>query len=296
MERLRRQCAVYGLHLSETSLALFDKYARFLLEENLKYNLTAVRDRDGVIDRHFFDSLTPLMPGLSLSSMGAVSSEEGTGSFAEGAWVSDDAIPLDGGGCPAAGMLRPSDGTPPLAVSPAALPGISMIPSGAKVIDVGCGAGLPGLPLWFVRPDIRLTLMDSTGKKCEFIRRFLADNDLTATVICARAEELAVDPDYRERYDLVVSRALAGLNVLAELTLPFVRPGGTLIAYKGGTAAEEAAAAAGAVKILGGGAVAVLPAPSTDAALHHALVRVGKAAPTPQAYPRAYGQIKRRPL
>ena len=126
----------------------------------------------------------------------------------------------------------------------------SLIPQGAKVLDVGTGAGFPGIPLKIVRPDIQLTLMDSAGKKVDFVQSAAERLKIEAGVLCARAEEAAAGP-MRESFDVCVSRAVASLPVLSELCLPYVRVGGVFLAYK--TAYEEELAdAQNALDLLGG--------------------------------------------
>jgi 16S rRNA (guanine527-N7)-methyltransferase len=115
----------------------------------------------------------------------------------------------------------------------ACLAGFEGVVAGRRVIDVGSGAGFPGLPLKIACPDLRLTLLEATGKKAEFLTEVVNRLNLTdVTVLNARAEEAGHDPAHRAAYDLAVARALAAMPVLAELTLPFVRPGGLVIAQK----------------------------------------------------------------
>ncbi len=166
-----------------------------------------------------------------------------------------------------------------------------------QAIDVGTGAGFPGLPLKIVWPALRLTLLEATGKKVEFLRTLVARLELAGvTVVKARAEEAGRDPAHRERYDLALARALAGMATLAELTLPFVRVGGSVIAQKGEDPSAEVAAAQKAIETLGGRVRQVLPVmvPGLDAARH--LVVLEKVSPTPPRYPRRPGMPAKRPL
>lgn len=129
-----------------------------------------------------------------------------------------------------------------------------------SVIDVGSGAGFPGVPLKIIRPDIGLTLLDATNKKINFLNELIDRLGLSdAACVCARAEE-AGRGEMRERFDIAVSRAVAALPVLAEYCMPFVRPGGVFIALKGRDAEAEAAAAGAAIQGLGGGLTRVRPA------------------------------------
>jgi 16S rRNA (guanine527-N7)-methyltransferase len=162
---------------------------------------------------------------------------------------------------------------------------------------VGSGAGFPGLPLKIACPDLRLTLLEATGKKAEFLTEVVNRLGLTdVTVLNARAEQAGHDPAHRAAYDLAVARALAAMPVLAELTLPFVRPGGLVIAQKGEDPAAEVEAAQAAFHRLGGRLRRVLPVslPGLAAARH--LVVVEKVAATPDRYPRRPGMPAKRPL
>ena len=169
------------------------------------------------------------------------------------------------------------------------------LPPGARVIDVGSGGGLPGIPLAVARPDLQVTLLEATGKKAAFLERTAAALGLSGVrVIAARAEEAAHDLAERETYDLALARAVAALATLVELTLPFVRIGGALAAVKGSRAEEEIEAAAAAVRRCGGGEVQV--APLTADAPNLRLIVVPKVAPTPPELPRRPGVPAKRPL
>lgn len=167
--------------------------------------------------------------------------------------------------------------------------------AGRRVIDVGSGAGFPGLPLKIAEPSVSLTLLDSLGKRVDFLRsacRELALEDVEA--VCARAEEAPAE--LRESFDIAVSRAVARLNVLCELCLPFVRAGGSFIAMKGPDCAEELAEAAEAVALLGGGEAEIRPYSVPGAGLSHAAVIIRKLSPTPEKYPRRWARIAKKPL
>ena len=166
--------------------------------------------------------------------------------------------------------------------------------SGKRVIDVGCGAGFPGIPLVLAEPSIRLTLLDSLAKRTAWLQEILPQLPAEAEVLTGRAEELV--SSRREQYDLVVSRAVAGLPVLCELCLPWVRPGGMFLAMKGEQADTEAAQAASAIRKLGGRLerVAGCGIPGTDVV--HRVVIIRKERPTPVQYPRRYAKIKQDPL
>ena len=163
-----------------------------------------------------------------------------------------------------------------------------------RVVDVGSGGGLPGLPLKIVRPDLEVVLVEADGDKAAFLVHACAQLGLQGVeVVNRRAEEAARDPRLREAFDLAVARALAPMPVLAELCLPFVRVGGRLLAQK--TEAEDVGTAGRAIGILGGGPAHVVAAPSN---LRRAgtIVVVEKVSPTPDAYPRRAGLPARKPL
>ena len=163
------------------------------------------------------------------------------------------------------------------------------IPSGCRVIDVGTGAGFPGVPLALLRPDIRVTLMDASGKKTDFIRAALTDMGVSADVLCARAEEAARTP-LREGFDIAVSRAVAALPMLLELIVPLIKTGGVLAAWKGETASDELAAASGALRTLGCAVRSRTPIGRGT------LLLIQKQKPTPDEYPRRFSKIKSQPL
>ncbi|MBP5154445.1 MAG: 16S rRNA (guanine(527)-N(7))-methyltransferase RsmG [Lachnospiraceae bacterium] len=169
--------------------------------------------------------------------------------------------------------------------------------SGRKTADIGTGAGFPGIPLKILIPDMKLTLLDSLRKRLDFLKTVCSELELTQVeTVHARAEDGARDPALRERFDLCVSRAVASMPVLSEYTLPYVRRGGKLIAYKSGAAEEEVAHSTKAAALLGGDKPEVIPfvLPGTD--LSRSLVLVEKIRPTPLRYPRKAGTVSRKPL
>ena len=217
----------------------FEIYARRLIEENEKYNLTAVTDPDEVAVRHFADSLTPA------------------------AYLPQDA---------------------------------------RRLIDVGCGAGFPGLPLKIYLDAIRgethtLTMLDATGKKTEFLRMMCEEMGVSGgEPLQGRAEELGHDPARRERYDVVLSRAVASMDKLDELCLPLCRVGGVFLALKSAAGREECEKAASGLVKLGASAPEFFPYQLPGDQPESLAVRIRKCKPTPAAYPRAFGAIKKRPL
>jgi 16S rRNA (guanine527-N7)-methyltransferase len=173
----------------------------------------------------------------------------------------------------------------------------AILPDAKSLIDIGCGAGLPGIPLKIMLPDLKLVLVDSVGKKVEFCRMAAQELGLEGvTALHARAEDLGQDKAHREQYDWAVARAVAPLPVLAEYLLPLVRVGGSMLAQKGSSAAEEMDQANKAIRILGGGQAKLdafeLPVTQDQ----RALIQVVKEKNTPAQYPRKAGTPSKKPL
>ena len=169
--------------------------------------------------------------------------------------------------------------------------------AGMRVLDVGSGAGYPGLVLKVLAPAVEMVLLEATQKKCRFLEHVRDELALPGlTVLCARAEEAGRRPPHREAFDLVVARAVAELRVLLEITLPFVRVGGRMVAMKGPGGIEEAAGVTTALGKLGGGSLRVEEVSLPEDAGERTLIVVEKVAPTPAQYPRQAGLPERRPL
>lgn len=169
------------------------------------------------------------------------------------------------------------------------------IPQGARLIDVGTGAGFPGMALALIRPDLQVTLLDATLKKVKFLQDVIDRLELDqVTVVQGRAEELGRTGSFRDQFDLALARALTALSVLVELCLPFVKSGGCLIAMKGEE--DETKEAAQAIRLLKGCLDRVIPysLPGTDKP--RSLVLIKKTGPTPSSYPRRMAVIKKTPL
>ncbi len=223
----------FGVELSSEQVHKFDKYGDLLLSWNEKMNLTAIRDPEGVVIRHFIDS-------LSLLSVMPLSGEE-------------------------------------------------------KVIDVGTGAGFPGIPLLIARPTIQLTLLDSLNKRLVFLQAVLDELALSAKTIHARAEEGGRQKELRENFDLATARAVAALPVLCEYCLPFVKQGGYFVAMKGPDGGEEAKAAQHALLCLQGKLRRQVDFTLPDDSRRTLLV-VEKTGHTPATYPRAGAKMAKNPL
>jgi 16S rRNA (guanine527-N7)-methyltransferase len=236
MEQLVQQAqSCFGIRLSANQAAALTVYEQELLEWNGKFNLTAIRDTEGIRTKHFLDSIS----------------------------------------CALAWKDRPP----------------------RSLVDVGTGAGFPGLALKILYPGMKLTLVESVGKKATFCQHMvekLALNEVT--VLSLRAEEAGQNPAHREKYDWAVARAVANLPVLAELLLPLVRVGGAMLAQKGESAPAEAQSAEKALKLLGGSLRQLIPVALPGVAEERTLVVVDKVAATPPFYPRRAGLPAKKPL
>ena len=164
--------------------------------------------------------------------------------------------------------------------------------TGKRLIDVGCGAGFPGVPVKIACPECEVTLLDSLGKRMTWLGTILPQLGVEAECITARAEEFA--QKRRESYDFATSRAVARLNILLELTAPFVKVGGAVLAMKGAAAREELAEAKNAIAKLGLKVETVADYPIDGTA--HSVIVLRKVRPTPAQYPRRFAKIKQSPL
>lgn len=169
------------------------------------------------------------------------------------------------------------------------------IPQGAKLIDVGTGAGFPGVVLLIARPDLRITLMDSTNKRLMFVQSVVDALGLKANVVHSRAEEAGKNPAFREKYDFVTARAVANMQTLSEYCLPFLKVGGLFAAMKGAKASDELSVAKGAIKILGGQVHSAKEFNLFDCG-ERSILCVKKISQTPSKYPRPSAQIAKKPL
>ena len=176
----------------------------------------------------------------------------------------------------------------------------SIIPEGSRVLDVGCGAGFPCLPLAIFRPDLRILGLDSTTKRIEYVKRTAKSLGLAnLDAISARAEEQAKKVEFRESFDIVTARAVAALPILSEICLPFVKLGGKFIAMKAAQGESETTSALNAIKVCGGSIKNVSHIDLTgdgESLEHRVIVEVSKTSHTPEKYPRHYSQISKKPL
>jgi 16S rRNA (guanine527-N7)-methyltransferase len=223
----------YDLEVSRETYQKLEDYAAFLVAYNENVNLTAITDGDGILKKHFIDSL--LLHGI----------------------------------CKA------------------------QFPEGGRVLDIGSGAGFPGVPLALQRPDLRITLLDSLNKRIVFLQQLCEKLALSYEAVHVGAEQLAKDETYREQFDVVTARAVAALPTLAEYSLPFVKIGGYWIAMKG--PGEDVQPALQAMRVLGGKLIDTQRYTLPDGE-ERVIYVVKKLSPTPTKFPRNSGQIKAKPL
>ena len=170
---------------------------------------------------------------------------------------------------------------------------------GAKVADIGCGAGFPTLPVAILRPDLHITAIDSTAKRINYVAetaKMLGLDNVNA--IAMRAEDGGTNPEHREKYDYATARAVAEMRVLCELCLPYVKVGGQMVAMKGKNAQFELQGAKKAIATLGGRGTKCedITLKSDTETLTHPLIVIDKATPTPKSYPRPFAKISKQPL
>ena len=176
------------------------------------------------------------------------------------------------------------------------LAGVACFEENATVLEVGSGGGFPAIPLKIARGDLQFSLLESTGKKCEFLRVAVEALGLNGVqILNRRAEEAAQEGAYRERYDVCCARAVARLNTLAEYCMPFVKKGGVFLAYKG-AAAEEVEEGAHAISVLGGKQAECVAYSLPFDMGERTLVRIQKERYTPPQYPRGHGKERSKPL
>ena len=236
-EKLRRSICELGTVCDSRTPERIARYHAMLADWNTRMNLTGDTDFDTSLDRHYTDSLAPLI-------------------------------------------------------------NTDLFPDGASLIDVGSGAGFPGLPLAIARPDLKVTLLDSLMKRIHFLAAVVEELGLTnVKLVHARAEDGGRDPACREQFDIAVARAVAPLPVLCELLLPFVKTGGRMICYKGPSAEEEWLAGEKASVLVGGGKLHHVPvALPSQPEWQHCLIWTPKEKKNVRQYPRKAGTPSREPL
>lgn len=192
--------------------------------------------------------------------------------------------------------IRQEDGVARLHMLDSAALLSTAVLDGKTLIDVGSGAGFPGLALKILCPSASVTLLDSLGKRAAWLEEVSAALDAPVRVVCARAEEQARLPAFRDAFDFACARAVADLRLLAELCLPFVRVGGAFLAMKGADSDAEVDAARRAIGQLGGAVERCVDYEIPGAGVTHRIVVVRKRAPTPESFPRLWAKIRSKPL
>ena len=295
MQQLQRGAAALGLALTPEQLAQFAAYYRLLAAGNRRVNLTAITGCAEVQTRHFLDSLSVCLAAPQLRPPNAANAAPPYHSENHPANANPaNAVP------PPADAIHPADANavppPDTETGPATAANAETSP--LTVIDIGSGAGMPGLPLKLAFPLIRLHLVESVGKKAEFMEFVAAELGLVGvTVHPARAETLARNPALRDSCGLALGRGVARLPLLLEYALPFCRPGGLVVAHKQAPLEAELAAAGPALAALGGAPAGVYPAELPGLPEGRLLAAFRKtAAATPERYPRRPGIPAKRPL
>ncbi|QDU33955.1 Ribosomal RNA small subunit methyltransferase G [Poriferisphaera corsica] len=177
------------------------------------------------------------------------------------------------------------------------LPGLENVEAGSRVIDIGSGGGLPGIPLAIARPDLNITLLDATGKKVDFHNQAITTLELNnCQSIQNRAETLGQEKQHRAQYDLAVSRAIGKISEVLEYSFPLLKVGGRMLAMKGPAVEQELAVASDALSILGAGELFIFDAYPESFDNNLVVVSVLKESPTPKDYPRLPGIPKQCPL
>lgn len=235
MEQLKKKSEMLEISLSEEQLQQFLTYYEMLVEKNKVMNLTAITEKEEVIDKHFIDSIS---------------------------------------------LNKAMDVTKPL-----------------KILDLGTGAGFPGIPLKIAYPNLELTLLDSLNKRIKFLDEVIEALSLEGIVtIHGRAEDYAKQASYREQFDICVSRAVANLATLSEYCLPYVKEGGCFISYKSGSVEEELEQSKKAIFELGGKVKEVIAFTLPETDIERTFVVIEKVRKTPKKYPRKAGLPSKEPI
>jgi 16S rRNA (guanine527-N7)-methyltransferase len=226
---------IYGIELNDTQVEQFIKYKDLLKEWNEKINLTAITEDEGIIKKHFIDSISILSSGI--------------------------------------------------------------VKGNISVIDVGTGAGFPGIPIKIIMPSVRVVLLDSLNKRVNFLNTVISELGLSGIdTVHGRAEDFAKKESFRESFDVATARAVANLAVLSEYCIPYVKVGGHFIAMKGPAAQEELSESKNAIGTLGGKFSRIVETKIPEEELKHNLVIVEKISKTLDKYPRKAGQIEKKPI
>lgn len=250
MEQLKEKAKEINLELNEEKIKQFNIYYECLIEKNKVMNLTAITEKNEVIDKHFVDSI---------AIKKVLEKENGIRQSIVGEAIEHN--------------------------------------KKIKVLDIGTGAGFPGIPLKIVYSNWDMTLLDSLNKRIKFLQEVVEELELPfVELLHGRAEDYAKQKEYRGQYDLCVSRAVAHLATLSEYCLPYVKIGGYFISYKSGTVTEELEEAKQAIGQLGGKVIDVVPFSLPDTDIERTFVIIKKVKETPNKFPRKAGLPAKEPI
>lgn len=224
-----------GLEYNEKKHKQFMRYKELIKEWNEKVNLTAIKDDEGIVKKHFIDSMKVFK--------------------------------------------------------------FDQLKDAKSVIDIGTGGGFPGIPMKIIKPEINIVLLDSLNKRIKFLDEVIKELQLEGIkAIHGRAEDFAQEVQYRGKFDVAVSRAVANLTVLSEFCIPYVKVGGYFVAMKGPAVEEEIKQSKNAIRMLGGRIEHIEKVQIEDSDLNHNLVIISKISETNKKYPRKAGLVTKSPL
>lgn len=256
MIRLKERAKEIGIELTDEQIDMFTTYYEMLIETNKVMNLTAITELDEVITKHFIDSIALIYAYPKLSN-----NKDNNN-------LKTDVI-----------VSEKNDS------------------HSIRILDLGTGAGFPGIPLKIAFPHLNIVLMDSLNKRVKFLLEVIDTLGLDDIIaVHGRAEEMARQKNYREQFDICVSRAVANLSTLSEYCLPFVKEGGSFVSYKSSDIEEEINLAHNAIKTLGGKLTVVKKITLPGSEIERSFVIIDKVKKTPKTYPRKAGTASKNPL
>ena len=278
-----------GLEITDAQCEMLLRYYEMLVEKNKVMNLTAITEFEEVVTKHFVDSLSIIMLGGKPNKMSGKSEEKSLQEMfdkdSDKAAGEVDVYALENNKGKLVENLAGEKSDRKTFTKNHAI--LNLLYSGGRLLDLGTGAGFPGIPLKIVFPNLKITLMDSLNKRLLFLEDVIAELGLkNISTVHARAEEFARKAEYREKYDIVVSRAVANLSLLSELCLGFVKKGGHFVPYKAGGSEEEIKAAAKAVSVMGGKMIESVKFTLPGTELERVMPVIRKTENTPAKYPR----------
>ena len=264
------QLGKLGIELTENKEQMFEMYYKLILSWNEFINLTAITEKSQMYEKHFLDSLS-IVKILDIKKM------------------SEKKEKLE--------RIEEAEGVEEVGREEGVVVGEGGVEEGFRVLDIGTGAGFPGIPLKIVFPEIEMVLLDSLEKRVRFLDKVLKELGMEQiSCLHGRAEDFARKEEHRQGFDLVVSRAVANLSVLSEYALPFVKVGGSFVAYKSSDIKEEVEKSERAVEVLGGLIKEEITFHLPGTEICRTLLRIEKVSDTPRKYPRRAGKPEKKPL